>query len=124
MMRNEGRWASANAAPGNFPIDVTIHFNEEVSADSMTIFAFQNNDATQGRIRNFDIDYWNGNAWVNCYQRRSHTPIPGNAARNGTNAYRAAFSNGAVKSDRFRLAILSSDPIDPSIWHLQLHYAP
>ena len=122
MMRNTGRWASTNPAPGTFPIDVTINFDEPFPVDSMTIFAFQSAANTQGRIQNFDIDYWNGSEWVNCYQRRSTTPIPGNTGRDGTNGYRAAFTGGAVKSDRFRLAILSSNPIDPSIWHIQLHY--
>ncbi|MCL2879757.1 MAG: hypothetical protein FWF29_05880, partial [Treponema sp.] len=134
LSANANRWGTTSGIV--LPANGTVVFSAPVGVSAFKIYSFSSEGSSGtsgngGRIRSFDIEYWNGTEWALCYRRVETTPIPGirsqdlsNATTREANAFTAAFTDGRVESDKFRIVINTSIGVDFSIWHLQLLYAP
>ena len=129
---NDSRWGTSSG--NTFPTIITLVFADKVGADHFKIYSFSSvsSGGNTGRIQSFDIEYWDDDeeAWTVCFSRVSTQQIPGivagglsNETTRENNAFLAEFF-GRVESDKYRLVINSSSTVDPSIWHIQLLYAP
>ncbi|GHV88377.1 hypothetical protein AGMMS50267_07370 [Spirochaetia bacterium] len=109
------RWATGSVV--EFPAYVTIDFGLPVDVNQSVIKAF--GTAPNGRISDFEIEYWDGSAWRQAYDSPNKgTAIGGDTT--GTSAPAVTSDFATVNATQFRLKINASNP-DPTIWEWELY---
>ena len=99
--RSNTRWATSN---GTNSATLELTFESPVTVDSAAINQYYY--SSSNNIKNFNIEYWNGEEWVAVVE----------GASMGT--AKKEFSFDAFTADKIRLNII--DAINPSIWEFEL----